>query len=263
QANKIIFSIAIILLAIVPLNVNYQTNDESKNYYVEEMTMNIFNTAEPNSIILSSQWDFWVSASWYFNYVKKIRPDIVVIDRELLRRSWYFTFIRRNYPEIYNNSKPEIERFLVELDKFEHEQPYDQATIMKAFEDMVTSFVTNNPTRRFYTTWEIEQNKNEPFARDYGRIPDGVLFRLVKGDDAKKNIFPDYKIYDYKFTRVTKGDYYHETLMYTYSLMLTASANLLISQNRPEDAKKYLDLALYAKPNYPQALETKRKYNIQ
>jgi hypothetical protein len=263
QANKIIFSLIIILLAVVPLITNYSVNDESKNYYVEEMTMNIFSNTEPNSIIISSQWDFWVSASWYFNYVKNIRKDLVIIDRELLRRSWYYTFIQRNYPEIYNNSKAEIERFLPELYKFEHDIPYDQAVIMKAYEDLMTSFVVNNPTRRAYTTWEIEQNKNEPFARDYGRIPDGLLFRLVKSDDYKKNTYTDYKIFDFKFTTVNKNDYYHETLMLTYAMMLTASANFLISQNRTEDAKKYLSLALIAKPNYPQAIETKRKYNIQ
>lgn len=261
-AQKIAFSVVIAALSLVALNTNYAANDESKNYYVEQFTMNVFNNAEPNSIIISSQWDFWVSASWYFKYVKKIRPDLVVIDKELLRRSWYLAFIERNYPEIYNNSRAEIERFMPELYKFEHSLPYDQKTIVKTFEDMVTSFVKNNPNRKIYTTWEIEQNKNEPFAQDFVRVPEGLLFQLVNKSQFNNNTIPEYKVYDFSFTPVTKTDYYHETLMLSYAMMFTNSANYLVILNRTEDAKKYIALALTAKPNYPQALDLKRKYNL-
>lgn len=260
--NKAAFGAVIALILILPINTNYTFNDESKNTYIEELTMNIFANAEPNSIIISSQWDFWVSSSWYFNNVKNIRKDLVIIDKELLRRSWYFVFLQRHYPEIYNNSKAEIERFLPELYKFEHDIPYDQAAIVKAFEDMATSFVVNNPGRRAYVTWEIEQNKNEPFAKEYVRVPDGLLFRLVKSNPENKYSLPDYKIFDFKFTPVTKTDYYNETISQCYCMMLTNSAYYLITQNRLEDARKYLAQALIAKPNYSQALELKRKYSL-
>lgn len=262
RAHKAAFGAVIILLSMLTINTNYTLNDESKNRYVEEFTMNIFKNAEPNSIIISSQWDFWVSASWYFHFVKNIRPDIIVIDKELLRRSWYFKFLENQYPEVYNNSRAEIERFLPELYKFEHNIPYDTKQIMKMFEDMMTSFVKNNPSRRKYITWEIEQNKNEPFAQDFVRIPDGLLYRMVPRDQVKNNQVEDYKIYDFAFTPIAARDYYYETLMRSYSMMLTSSAMYLVSAGRPEDAKKYLELALIAMPNFPQALELKKKYNL-
>ena len=260
--HQIAFSIILVLACAGALRANWETNDESKNYYVEEFTMNVFKNIEPNGIIISSQWDFWVAASWYYKYVKHMRPDIVVIDKELLRRSWYFVFLERNYPEIYNNSRAEIEKFLPELYKFEHGIPYDTKIIMQYYSDMITSFVDKNPGRKVYDTWEIEQNKNEPFALDYARIPDGMLFRLVKKEQAVNKIIPDYKIYDFKFTPTTIKDYYHETLMTSYASMLTNSAAYLISVNRPQDAKTYLDMALLARPNYPQAMELKKKNNL-
>ncbi len=262
NVQKAVFGIAIVLLSLVAINTNYAGNDESKNRYVEEFTMNIFKNAEPNSIIISSQWDFWVSASWYFHFVKNIRADIVVIDKELLRRSWYFKFLENNYPEVYNNSKAEIERFLPELYKFEHNIPYDTKSIMKLFEEMMTSFVKNNPNRRSYITWEIENNKNEPFAQDFTRVPDGLLFRMVPKDKLKNNQVDDYKIYDFAFTPVAPKDYYYETLMRSYAMMLTGSASYLLSAGRTEDAKKYLELALIAMPNFPQAVELKKKNNL-
>ena len=250
------------LLGLVSINTNYALNDESKNRYVEEFTMNIFKNAEPNSIIISSQWDFWVSASWYFHFVKNIRPDIVVIDKELLRRSWYFKFLEKNYPEVYNNSRAEIERFLPELYKFEHNFPYDTKQIMRLFEDMMTSFVKSNPNRRIYSTWEIEQNKNEPYAQNFMRVPDGLLFRLVPKEQITGGQVADYKTYDFSFTPLVSKDYYHETLMRSYAMMLSSSAAYLIQAGRQQEAKKYIELALLAMPNFPQALELKNKYNL-
>ncbi|MBZ0202786.1 MAG: hypothetical protein K8I03_07205, partial [Ignavibacteria bacterium] len=260
--QKIVYGIAVVLISLAALNTNYANSDESKNRYVEEFTMNIFKNAEPNSIILSTQWDFWVSSSWYFHFVKNIRPDIVVIDKELLRRSWYFVFLQRNYPEVYNNSKTEIERFLPELYKFEHDIPYDTKLIMKLFEDLMTSFVKNNPNRRIYETWEIEQNKNEPFAQDFIRIPDGLLIRIIPGDSDLKKIGEEYKLYDFSFTPAPLKDYYHEGLMRSYAMVLTSSALYLLSVNRYEDARKYIEIALKADPNFSRALEVKKKYNF-
>lgn len=262
NVQHLAFGVVVVLTSIIALNTNYAGNDESKNHFVEEFTMNIFQNAEPNSIIISSQWDFWVSASWYFHFVKNIRPDIVVIDKELLRRSWYFKFLENNYPEVYNNSRAEIERFLPELYKFEHDIPYDTRVIMKLFEEMMTSFVKNNPNRRSYITWEIEQNKNEPFAQDFIRLPDGLLFRMVPKDQLKNNQVTDYKVYDFRFTPAAPKDYYYETLMRSYAMMLTASASYLVTAGRNEDAKKYVELSLKAVPNFPQALELKKKYNL-
>lgn len=262
RIQKAVFAVLLVLLSLIALNTNYAINDESKNYYVEEYTMNVFKNAEPNSIIISSQWDFWVSASWYYTKVKNIRPDLVIIDKELLRRSWYFTYLERNYPEVYNNSKAEIERFLPELYKFEHDIPYDTKNIMRLFEEMLSSFVKNNPNRNVYTTWEIEQNTNEAFARDQQRIPDGMLFRILPKGAPLTTAPSDYKAYDFAFTPVTKTDYYHETLMTGYAMMLSASADYLGSANRLDEARKYINLALLAKPNFPKALEVKRKYNL-
>ncbi len=180
----------------------------------------------------------------------------------MLRRSWYFVFLERNYPDIYSHSKPEIDKFLPELYKFEHGIPYDTKYIMQLFSEMLTSFVTNNPGRRIYDTWEIEQNKNEPFAQDFKRVPDGLIFRLVDKDSVQNNVIKDYKTYDFSFTPTDNTDYYHQTLMLSYASMLTGSASYLVSVNRLDEAKKYINLALTALPTYPQALELKRKFNL-
>jgi len=262
NAGRTVLAVLIVLIGIIPLKTNWEVNDESKNHFVEEYTMNMFRNVDTGGIVISSEWDFWLAASWYYKYVEKIRPDIVVIDKELLRRSWYFTYLQRNFPDVYNNSKEEIEKFLAELYKFEHSLPYDTRTISKLYSDMLTSFAVNNPGRKVYTTLEIEQSKEEKFATDDARIPDGLLFRIMRHNSVDTNIANDYKIYDFKFTPTTNTDYYHKTLMFSYATMLTGSAKYLISIHRNEDAKKYLDLALTAIPNFPQAMDLKKKNNL-
>jgi transmembrane protein TMEM260 (protein O-mannosyltransferase) len=257
RTAQITFATILVLCSVITLSSNFAENDESNEYAVEQFTMNVFKNAEPSSIIISSQWDFWVSASWYYQVVKHIRPDLIIIDKELLRRSWYYVYLQRHYPEVYENSKPEIERFLAELYKFEHNIPYDQKTIMKAFNDLLTGLVEKNPSRKVYTTWEIEQNKDEVFAQNYERIPDGILLQLFKKESTGKK--SELKTYDFNFTKLNKEDYYHETIMNTYAFMLASSANHFYSQNRIEDARKYVELSLKAKPDLPQALELKKK----
>ena len=85
---------------------------------------------------------------------------------------------------------------------------------------------------------------------------------MVPRDQLKNNQVTDYKVYDFKFTPAAPKDYYYETLMRSYAMMLTASASYLITTGRIDDAKKYIELSLTAVPNFPQAIELKKKYNL-
>ena len=64
NGSKIAFSVILLFIGLAGLITNYKYNDASKDYSVEEYTMNVFKNAQPNSIIISSQWDFWLAASW-------------------------------------------------------------------------------------------------------------------------------------------------------------------------------------------------------
>lgn len=160
-------SIASILLCILPLSANYELTDESDNYFVQDFTYNVFKSAPENSIIMSSEWDFWVSASLYYQYVKNIRRDLVIIDKELLRKSWYLDFMKIHYPDIYERSKNEFEIYKSDLINFERETSKytnpvtdaDRKLVLKiqgSFHNLLNSILENNQDRNFYTTFEID-----------------------------------------------------------------------------------------------------------
>ncbi len=172
-----------LLLAFIPLVMNYNKCDESKNYLVEDYTKNMFNSIEPNGIIISYQWDYFVSASYYYQIVEKYRSDVVVIDKELLRRSWYFKQLQGNYPWLIEKSKNEIDAFLVELSKFEHNLPYTYELIEGRFKGAIKSFIEKNyDERAIYVTPEIEPQYTEGFQR----VPSGLCFQLIKPGDLIK-----------------------------------------------------------------------------
>lgn len=168
-------SFTVIAVSLLPCLVHFSQTDETKNYLVEDYTMNMFNSLQPNALVLSYQWDYWVSASYYYQHVKGVRPDVVVVDKELLRRSWYFKQLEHQHPWLIANSRAEVDAFLKELEKFEHDRPYHPAVIQARFVEMIKSFITKNMNDRpVYVTTEIEQE----FTRGLQRVPEGLALRL-------------------------------------------------------------------------------------
>lgn len=259
-------SYASLLIFLIPLSQNYSKVDESKNFFVRDYTMNIFKSAPENSIILSMQWDFWVSSSIYQQYVKKIRPDLAVIDKELMRKTWYMEHIKKHFPDIYEKSKAEFEAYTTELTKFEQNSTrytkpanetdrQDLAKIQTAFMNLLNSIVDKNyGQRNFYTTYEIEQDKNERFGKDYVRIPEGLLLRYTKEME-----FIDTREPEFEYTVTTQDDYHHNFIMTAYYNAYLSRSNYLMTHSRLDEAERLINKAIEIKPNAPDARQLLNK----
>ncbi len=168
---------AVLLLStgFLPLALHYRDVDQSENRLVEDYTHNVFLSLAPNALVLSYQWDYWVSASYYYQNVRSVRRDVSVVDKELLRRSWYLRELEVQKPWLIHGSQGEVDAFRRELEKFERGTPYNPAVIQTRFVEMITSFVHRSRlSRPVYVTGEIEVE----FTRGYQRVPEGLVFRL-------------------------------------------------------------------------------------
>ena len=258
--NMKMISFAMILVCLIPLSQNFSKVDESKNYFVEEYTLNVFESASEGAVIFSTQWDFWISSSFYQQFVKNIRPDIVVIDKELLRKTWYMNHIEVVYPEIYKNSQIEFEAYTKELIKFEanpdrYTKPgsetdrQDLIRIQTTFLNLLNSLVDRNyDTRGIYTTFEIEQEKAEKFGRDYNRVPEGLLIKLTK-----EKGYVEYKEPDFKYTFTDRKDYHHNFIVTAYYSAYLSRANYLMNYAKFDEAEELLKRAIEVNPNAPEA----------
>jgi len=178
------------IIPMLSLAINYSENDYSSNRLVPEYTKILADNLDSNAIVISAQWDYFCSAFWYMQRVENYRPDIVLIEKELLRRTWYLEQFKRWYPEVAKKSEKEIRLYLSQLELFEDENDYDPFLIQKYYIDMVNSFINQNIANRpVYITPDILQNATDKdIASDYRKIPAGFAFKLVKGET---NAIPD------------------------------------------------------------------------
>lgn len=172
---------------VVPLASHYSDNDGSADHLVEDYTANMFASLGRDALVISYQWDYWVSASYYYQNVAHVRPDVTVIDKELLRRSWYIRELERRRPWLIDASRPEVNAFLAQVDLFEHGLPYDPAQIQARYVGMIESFIRRSMSAHpVYVTGEIEPE----FTRGFARVPEGLAFRLTAGGAEIPPPFP-------------------------------------------------------------------------
>lgn len=178
EAVKVFKRKLIYIIFIVPLLfviVNFSDVDQSEVRTFEDYTKAMLDEADENGIIFSYLWDYFISPSYYFQYVEGYRTDVAVIDKELLRRSWYYDQLRNNMPGVVEKIEPEINKFLISLEPFEKGENFDANLIEKRFQTLMTKLVsTNIDERSFYITPELFENE---MRRGQFRLPDG--YQLV------------------------------------------------------------------------------------
>jgi hypothetical protein len=188
------------LFILVHVFITYGKVDESKTFIYEDYTKEILGSVSKNAIVFSYQWDYFLSASYYFQLVERYRKDVVVIDKELLRRSWYYNQLEKNYPGILDGLKNEKELFLNALKPFERDENFDPKLLENLYRRIMTNLITTNIDKQdFYVGPELFENEMQKseFAlpEGYTLIPDGFLFKVARNTkDYIPTAFPDFKI---------------------------------------------------------------------
>ena len=246
------------LLVLVPAVQWWSNNgrvDQSDNFLVQDYTQNIFTGVEPNAVILTYQWDYFVSASYYYQYVRKHRPDVVIIDKELLRRSWYFVMLERNYPWLIERSREKVNAFLAELSKFELGLPYVPEFIEGRFNEMINDFIDKAmQDRPVYVGNEIEPQ----FAYAHQRVPEGLLFRLVRENETLP-----VKPLSVTYRPTAFQNDYTLGIRYLYARMITLNAALMQERGQDERALTAVKQALEIDSMFLPAYDLQKQLHAQ
>lgn len=178
------FALATVVVPLLLLIFNYEECDMSNDYSVEDFTRTLVDNLPQNSIIISAQWDYWCSAFWYLQRVEGYRPDVVLIEKELMRRTWYPSQFAKWYPDIAEKSKLETARFMKDLELFESGSNYNPMSIQQNFISLFNSYIDKNIDERpVFITLDVMQTE-EQIGQTYFKIPQGYAFRLVKTNDT-------------------------------------------------------------------------------
>ena len=190
--------------------------------------------------MFSYQWDYFISASYYFQLVEGFRNDVIIIDKELLRRSWYYNQLETNHPKLFNGLKPEINQFINALKPFEREEQFNANLLEGLFRRIMTGLISNNISEHeYFIAPEIvdgELRRGEfQLPQGYTLVPHLFLFKVVKTNDYVDAPLPDFKI------RVNNNqdDKYVASLKGFVSSMLIRRALYELQFNKVERAKIY------------------------
>jgi hypothetical protein len=244
-ARNVVASLAI-LCAVVEGVVHAPQVSLRDLTLVEDYTSDMLRSVGPNALVITYQWDYFVSASYYLQHVEGVRPDVVIIDKELLRRSWYYTQLERQHPWLIANSRAEVDAFLVELRKFEHELPYNPQVIEGRFAAVIRSFIERNAAARpVYVTPEIEPQ----YTSGMRRVPAGLAERIATAgmSDAPAEA-------KFSFRIPARRDSYVDGLVGLYAQAYVRAAAYEAAAGRRTIALELVAKALQTEPGLPGAL---------
>jgi hypothetical protein len=236
--EKVVTTVALAVCAaavILPLSLNAREADESGNYAVEDYARNMLASLGPNAVILSTQWDHFVAGAWYLQSVEGERPDVAVVDRELMRRSWYLRRLRQQYPEWTAACRNEIDIFLNALRPFELGQPYSGALLQHSYDMMVNRLLeTAAETRPVYLTRELA---GEVFDGGWARQPEGAAFRLFR--KRPDGATPPFVARDLPYRPFPKENAYFVQLRRHYSYAFLNQGIYLCLNGNPEACERF------------------------
>lgn len=247
---KRIASLIIILPVIIQAYVIYDKTDQSKTFIYEDYTKALLNSVEQDAIIFSYQWDYFLSASYYFQFVENFRRDIAVVDKELLRRSWYYVQLDAKYPGLINGIRKDIEPFLEALKPFERNENYNANLLESLFRRLMTNFVTVNIDKReFYIGPEIVQNEMQrgefSLPEGYFLVPHLFMYKVAKQQKYLSAPDPEFKI-----RLPEKKDNYATAIENFIGTMLVNRAFYELQYNKTERAKLYVRKIANDLPGY-------------
>ncbi|MGB9741781.1 MAG: glycosyltransferase family 117 protein [candidate division WOR-3 bacterium] len=174
--GRVVYLVAVLPLAM--LFANYPQLNRNQDWVAFDQALNTLKSADTGAIIITDWWDIYAPV-FYLQEVEHIRPDVCIIDKELVRRSWYFHYLNKKYPWLARNSRAEIEQFQHHLRLFEYRRPYDPVAIQERYIRLLRSFFVNNPDRPAYTTFAPNSG---PDARQllagFQTVPVGILYQL-------------------------------------------------------------------------------------
>jgi len=258
---------AIVLTSAAAFAANWPFNDRRHDFIADDYVQNLFSTIAPDGLLLTQEWQV-VSPMFYAQEIEHRRPDVKVLDINLLRRSWYFDYLKQVHPGLADRSKEKIESYLGLLKLWERDPgAFDRneeltRRISMAFVDMIQSIVRNeirlapvyitndvlvaNQTNSYATQW-IPQN--------YQLVPQGLVFNLATDQSfhEPQNVHLQARGLADGTVRFAKDDVINSKILPAYTRMLINRGRYLALFNQHERAIIAFKEALALDPNLPEA----------
>jgi transmembrane protein TMEM260 (protein O-mannosyltransferase) len=191
----------VFLTCVIALMGNWPFNNRRQYFIAHDYVENLLLTIAPNGLLLTLDWQV-VSPVFYAQEIEQLRPDVKVVDINLLRRSWYFDYLKHVHPGLIERSREKIGVFVENLKEWEQDPAAFARSaaltqrISAAFLEMIQSMVTNESriapiymTNDLLHTDSVNGELTKWLTENYQLVPEGLVFNLAS--DRSFHDLPD------------------------------------------------------------------------
>jgi tetratricopeptide (TPR) repeat protein len=259
--------VAVLVVSTIALTANWPFNNRRRYFIAHDYVDNLLKTIAPNGLLLTLDWQV-VSPMFYAQEIERLRPDVKVVDINLLRRSWYFDYLKHAYPGLIERSREKIDVFVENLKAWERDpgaftrSPALTQRISATFLEMIQSMVMNESriapvymTNDLISSDSVNGELTRWLTQKYQLVPQGLVLNLA--DDRGFHDSPDVHLEVRGLAdgtlRFGKGDPVNVKVLPSYANMLTNRGRYLALFGQYERASAAFEQALRLNPNLPLA----------
>lgn len=243
RSTPVVVGMAAVVLVAVPLVGNHGACDH-RGFDVAPLVVRDHLDALPKgALVLTREWQFY-APSLYQQHLRGYRPDVTVLDVELMRRSWYYRYVERVAPDLAAAAAAEIGAFRELLVPFERDEPFDAARLQTLYLAILDRFIEAR-RGRVYVGMDMESGVTA------GRVlvPRGLLFEVRDGMPATVPDAPSLVVEERLMAGGLPAAEGLQKIVALYAAMRANRAIFLALAGRNAGAREQIDRALAIDPS--------------
>jgi hypothetical protein len=136
------FVVPLSSIAVFPANAV-----QHSNRFARDFTAELLRTLPENALVIQADWDIQ-SPAIYLQNVERLRPDVVILDLNLMQRSWYVRQQARRRSSVFEGSESEVTNFLRAVEPFESGKPFQMQRLEATYVALNNGIIQRNLKKR-------------------------------------------------------------------------------------------------------------------
>lgn len=178
KARAIVAAALALIVPAASLVASGTSGVQKSNYFAVDLTTEVLRTLSPNALVLQGNWDL-ESPYIYLHHVEGVRPDVVMLDLNLLQRPWYVRQGQRTHPDVFAGAEKQIDDFCREVAPFEAGKPFEGRRIETAYVAMLDTIISKQARCRPVYIRDTYQVQHGGVAEKMNMIPGGYFMRIT------------------------------------------------------------------------------------